>query len=782
MKRARLYGLLLAVGLAASSCANTDDNPVVSDASIFTEAGVLCTAEQAAADEDGDGVLSGDEGCIQGVDTDRDGTPDWQDFDSDADGISDKIEAGAKDGTGKCPTTKAPKNSWPCASDGDLIPDYRDADSDGDGVLDKDEDKGGDGLVGCCLVACNKPDVKWQKEHCILGSDGCGHGQTCQAGKCTPTIDFECSQGETSPTKKDTFGDGKLDGERGNFICIDATEDKPKGRKPVQLQNSTNGDWHIALEKTAKYGELNLTDRAAKEAAAVIDEDSMMAEVAGFVISSDTDSDKIQPQLAAIMDALNKRVPSGAGTVSVRSSGTEVRSHDKYDSIQGTILDLTTTTSTNISSIRNEIIGTLLGKQMAQLGNLPAPYGSSGTEFVIRLLTVRRFEFQKDAGKKVILDDKGNPIDDGDKSKWRLLVMGAVAAKGNYQDPSRTTGFIVDDLSNGTALARAVDRVGDECNVAQITSLPVADIIWVVDESGSMDDNRQDIVNNANTFFSRALASGLDFRMGVTNVCDPSGSSKAAVGKFCSCASSNTSDMGCDDRFLLPSEQSVFSACIKNPPGYEGGSEYGLTNGMQAVKKHLPRAASDPARIRPEAKLVIIMVTDEIPEELGNGILSYTDYDKCQLDAAKQAAVDAAMKPFMDLYTGVTDPEAAAMYHLIGGVCSNSCGADVAHGYMQLAQALQGQIGDVCQKDLGNTLQVIIDSIIGLASPVKLDYVPISASLAVALDGTQVSRSRTNGFDYRSSTNTLAFINVKFKKGSEVVTSYKRWQRQSIPE
>jgi hypothetical protein len=118
------------------------------------------------------------------------------------------------------------------------------------------------------------------------------------------------------------------------------------------------------------------------------------------------------------------------------------------------------------------------------------------------------------------------------------------------------------------------------------------------------------------------------------------------------------------------------------------------------------------------------------------------------------------------------------MYHLIGGVCNNSCSANIGHGYRELAQAFQGQIGDVCQKDLGNTLQVIIDSIVGAASPVKLDYVPISASLAATMDGVEIKRSRTNGFDYRSSSNTLAFINVKYKKGSEVVASYKRWQCQ----
>ena len=56
-------------------------------------------------------------------------------------------------------------------------------------------------------------------------------------------------------------------------------------------------------------------------------------------------------------------------------------------------------------------------------------------------------------------------------------------------------GFLLDDLSNGTGLATSQDTDTVECDPFSIQSHASADIIWVVDESGSMDDNRQDIVN-----------------------------------------------------------------------------------------------------------------------------------------------------------------------------------------------------------------------------------------------------------------------------------------------
>ncbi|MFH1131786.1 MAG: hypothetical protein V1754_10645, partial [Pseudomonadota bacterium] len=487
------------------------------------------------------------------------------------------------------------------------------------------------------------------------------------------------------------------------------------------------------------------------------------SEVAGFVISRDCKTDNIQNELTTLISSLDSSPPGGTGTVTIRASGVERTTHDGFDGVHDTILDVSLGSTSNVATVRNEMIAILLDKKPAELGSLPSPYGSSTADFVVRFVTVRRF-------------DKQNPTD---QSKWRLLVMGAIANKFNYQDPSRLTGFVADDLSNGTALATSQDRVVNECDVGDISSLPIADIIWVVDESGSMDDNRADIVNNANNFFSRALASGLDFRMGVTNVCNPSSSYSSIVGKFCSKSTTDVYDDGGQDRFLTSSEQAIFSDCIQNPPGYEGGSEYGLVNAKQAVLKHLPRIASAPDKIRPEATLVIILATDELPQSLSS-VIGYNNASVCSLPSLEQGKVNSALSEYRNLFTGGSNPEGAAVFHVIGGVCNNSCGADVAHGYKEMAQELGGQIGDVCQQDLGSTLQVIIDSIIGSASPVVLDYVPISLSLAVALDGKQIERSRTNGFDYRASANSLAFINVKFEKGSEVISSYKRWREQEL--
>ncbi|MDF5691499.1 putative Ig domain-containing protein [Aquirufa aurantiipilula] len=77
-------------------------------------------------DSDNDGILDALEAvtCNTPVDTDKDGLKDFEDVDSDNDGISDKIEAGSD-----------PSN--PVDTDKDGTPDFRDLDSDNDGIPDK---------------------------------------------------------------------------------------------------------------------------------------------------------------------------------------------------------------------------------------------------------------------------------------------------------------------------------------------------------------------------------------------------------------------------------------------------------------------------------------------------------------------------------------------------------------------------------------------------------------------------------------------------------------------
>lgn len=110
----------LLVGMSA--CGNTGDNPGGDTDAGTTDSGPVLRCSS-ADDPDGDYISTMDEGT---VDTDGDGTPNYQDTDSDGDTITDRDEAGDSN----CEST-------PRDTDGDSTPDFLDRDANGDGIDDQ---------------------------------------------------------------------------------------------------------------------------------------------------------------------------------------------------------------------------------------------------------------------------------------------------------------------------------------------------------------------------------------------------------------------------------------------------------------------------------------------------------------------------------------------------------------------------------------------------------------------------------------------------------------------
>jgi RHS repeat-associated protein len=100
--------------------ANSNGVPDISERALVSTLG-------ARGDEDGDGIRNFEEigDAMAPNDTDRDGTLDVLDADSDNDGISDKVEAGDSD-----------LLTPPVDSDGNGTPDFQQTDADGDGIDD----------------------------------------------------------------------------------------------------------------------------------------------------------------------------------------------------------------------------------------------------------------------------------------------------------------------------------------------------------------------------------------------------------------------------------------------------------------------------------------------------------------------------------------------------------------------------------------------------------------------------------------------------------------------
>ena len=100
-----------------------------------------------------------------------------------------------------------------------------------------------------------------------------------------------------------------------------------------------------------------------------------------------------------------------------------------------------------------------------------------------------------------------------------VVVLDGVIVGRGHNNPSMQEMIlsIKADVEGGTALAETSADKENECEFYS-ADFTVTDIIWVIDESGSMSQEQQSMAANAVNFFNRAIAYGLDFRMGVTDV------------------------------------------------------------------------------------------------------------------------------------------------------------------------------------------------------------------------------------------------------------------------
>lgn len=680
-----------------------------------------------AADDDGDCISNGIEGCqlTPPRDTDGDGLFDYMDGDSDADTVPDEKEAVTCDD--------------PRDTDGDGAPDFQDDDSDNDGVQDPYEDRNGDGVIGTCTLQCTASNQCPPSSHCSQPLDGVGFGRC---------VSLECADGETDPHNPDTDGDGVKDNVEGTSICNPTSPSNPFGLKPIKYIDSMAtaypmSNWRLAMDVKAVEGVPAITNPTVLDAAYTADMIEPNAQVAGFLVSRSAGANSAVSEIGALL--LNLENAPFITDVKVRGSGNNTTSLDGFETVLGATIELTTSTQLDVTKVREIVTSAALARPLADV-TFPNPgwVGTGDTKFILAVQSIRR------------------------AAQVQTLFVGGVARAVSADDPARKTGFQLNDMSNGTAVALSGNSEAIECEQHVIARQSKADIIWVVDESGSTSDLRANIANNATLFFNKAVAAGLDFRIAVTDMND------ASNGIFATRQAGGTGD-----RWLLPSEQMAFQAAINDPSGpdaADGGSEHGLTQSLNALTRHLPRNNADPQMIREDAKVVIIVVTDEKAEEIKDaGIMGEGNN---QPTAAQQAQIDALVAPYITQF----DANEVTV-HLIGEplpFSSPACGTEHTYGYYEVVNATGGQMGDICQADLGATLDTLIEDIISGSSPLTLAKVPISASVSVSRDTVPLTRSRQTGFDYRGATNAISFYNQLFSPAmpAEITISYRRWAEQ----
>lgn len=282
------------------------------------------------------------------------------------------------------------------------------------------------------------------------------------------------------------------------------------------------------------------------------------------------------------------------------------------------------------------------------------------------------------------------------------------------------------------------------------------DILWVVDNSGSMATSQQNIANNFHSFIRSFQTKNYDFQIGVTTT-------DAYLAYHYN--DNNRSKL----RDGVGSTHSGFPIVTKTTPNLENVF---ITNILQGIAgsgderafmsfQHTLQNPLNAGFKRNGSFLSIIIISDEEDfshYDYANGISSYTFSENYN---------DPSMYPvqnyinFLDQYTNSKPSQrnySVNAIYVMDNACLTQLGAGrkISTRYPSLVDATGGVKASICS-DFGASLQMISDTVLDLASVFQLDRTPVESSIVVTVNDTSIPKDATNGWTYQAADNTISF-------------------------
>jgi hypothetical protein len=333
------------------------------------------------------------------------------------------------------------------------------------------------------------------------------------------------------------------------------------------------------------------------------------------------------------------------------------------------------------------------------------------------------------------------------------------------------------DVNNGTAVT-SVDAVNAFISASQTFNLFVdfnneADILWVIDNSGSMGQEQDNLGNGIDQFLVSLDNAGVNYQLAVTTT----------DGRYCDELSALPNDAS--SNFISPTTPDRESQWGDD---YNGIARPGTSGSATETGFYCADKVDLTGFDRETAPNIVVFVSDEpenesVGESLPSGVYG-SEYSPRDFNTYKQIFIDSGatyfaitgpsteVRPtFNDPFPGYeTDPNCSGE----GGRASGG-----AH-YRAITVATGGSFSSICASSTSWEVmfEQIIQTATGLASSFKLDYPPKPSTLIVKINGTAVNRdtSHNNGFDvvYGSEEASIVFYGEQARPeaSDEIAISY----------
>jgi hypothetical protein len=279
----------------------------------------------------------------------------------------------------------------------------------------------------------------------------------------------------------------------------------------------------------------------------------------------------------------------------------------------------------------------------------------------------------------------------------------------------------------------------------------VVDVLWVVDNSGSLNSERDRLAAQFDRFLSVLLRAGVDYHVGVTST-----------------DLSPTTGEGGRLRGTVPWIDRMTAdprARFRDAVSFPSDSDVLLEEGLAAMAAALtPPNTLGPNRgfLRDDAALAVIVVTDE-----DDGSLGPSDY-------------------YVRLLRGLKGPgrEANISFSAVAGPLPDGCippgeelvfgsEADPAERYLAVVDATGGLFESICSVDFAPFVETLATNLSGLRLVFPLSAPAVESSIEVKVDGRTIPNDPQNGWTYSETDRALTFHGRGIPPpGSEIEISY----------
>jgi len=260
------------------------------------------------------------------------------------------------------------------------------------------------------------------------------------------------------------------------------------------------------------------------------------------------------------------------------------------------------------------------------------------------------------------------------------------------------------------------------------------DILWVVDNSRSMEGEQAEVASKFAAFIGNVEASNADFHIGVvtTDMTDPDQRGKLQG----------------DPLYLTSSDDYIPLFQERVLVGTAGSDqEKGIDAAWTALSEPLVSGFNGGFR-RNDATLSVIYLSDENDCTDHGTLASYTDALACYDHSDQLVDVKDLITDYKQLQTAVGRMIVSAV---VGPTVDKGCDGTVpGFRYIAMAQAFGGLQASICEADFSRIMEDLSLEVSGVQTSYQLTHAAVEESISVDVDGTAVDPGPDNGWTYDS--------------------------------